>query len=153
MNRLLSKGLRDGVWDHRRCSSAPRKERHSKKEPFGLITCHSHDDSAFMFEKQFLINAKDQYLNYDMFVDLPSQDLALSRWTRVSDDDRLMNHLLRMLFTWDNIVERTLYRPLLEEDIASMDPASADGDSGSFCTRFLISALLAASCVSPHSAG
>ncbi|KAK7908706.1 hypothetical protein PG985_016009 [Apiospora marii] len=106
-----------------------------------------YDDDSFMFEKQFMVDAKDRYLNNDMFVDLPSQDLPLSRWTHVSNDDRLMNHLLRMLFTWDNIVERTLYRPILEEDIASMNPTSAGDDCRSFCTRFLISALLAASCL------
>jgi len=107
----------------------------------------SYDDSDFMFEKRYMADARDRYVDSDMFVDVSRRNLPLSRWTTVSADDRLMNHLLTLFFTWDNIVERIFYRPLFEEDVIAMDPSSADHPGG-FCSRFLINALLAVSCVS-----
>jgi hypothetical protein len=101
-----------------------------------------------MFEKQFMTDVREKYIERDIFVDVPDKSLPFSRWTEASDDDRLMNHLLRMFWTWDNIVERAMYRPIFEEDVATMDPASAENNPGSFCSRFLVNALLALSCVS-----
>lgn len=101
-----------------------------------------------MFEKQFMVNAGDQYVvDDDLFVDVSRRSLPLSWWTTVSTDDRLMNHLLNLFFTWDNIVERAFYRPIFEED-AAMDPRSSDYNPEGFCSGFLVSALLATSCVS-----
>jgi hypothetical protein len=101
-----------------------------------------------MFENQFVTHATEKYVDKDIFVDIPNENLPYSRWTKASDDDRLMNHLLRMFWTWDNIVERTLYRPIFKEDLVTMDSNMADNGCGSFCSRFLVNALLALSCVS-----
>ena len=100
-----------------------------------------------MFEKQFMVDPRGQYVNKDIFVDVPSQNLPLSRWTEASNDNRLMNHLLRMFWTWDNIVEKCFYRPIFEEDVTTLDPRPGE-DRGRFCSRFLVNALLAAGCVS-----
>ncbi|KAG4292508.1 hypothetical protein FPRO06_11996 [Fusarium proliferatum] len=105
------------------------------------------DDSDFMFEKQFVTHAAEQYADKDIFVDISDDNLPYSRWTKVSDDNQLMNHLLRMFWTWDNIVERTIYRPMFERDLVTMDPNLADNGCGSFCSRFLVNALLALSCL------
>ncbi|KAF4991467.1 hypothetical protein FDECE_14037 [Fusarium decemcellulare] len=104
-------------------------------------------DPSFMFERQYTVDARDQHVDSEMFVDVANRDLPLSRWTTVSNDDRHMNYLLTMFFTWDNVVERVFYRPIFEEDVVSMDPSLADRQPGSFCTRFLVNALLAASCL------
>ncbi|KAK2590141.1 hypothetical protein QQS21_012182 [Conoideocrella luteorostrata] len=106
-----------------------------------------YDDYDFMFETQFMTDVHDQYVDKDPYVDIPDQDLPLSRWTESSDDDRLMNHLLRKFWAWDNIVEKTLFRPIFEEDAAAMDPISIDNGPRSFCSRFLVNALLALSCI------
>ncbi|KXJ90100.1 nitrate assimilation regulatory protein nirA [Microdochium bolleyi] len=106
-----------------------------------------YDDAHFMFERRYMTSARDKYVDKDVFIDIATQDLPLSRWTTVSTDDRMMNHLLRLFFTWDNIVERIVYRPILEEDIATAEPSSSDMVTGKFCSRFLINALLAASCL------
>ncbi|KAF5023005.1 hypothetical protein F66182_4963 [Fusarium sp. NRRL 66182] len=107
----------------------------------------SHEDSSFMFEKQYMTDPRDKHVDSEMFVDVSSRDLPLSRWTTVSKDDRQMNHLLTMFFTWDNIVERAFHRPIFEEDTINVDPDLADHHPRKFCSRFLINALLAVSCV------
>lgn len=101
-----------------------------------------------MFEKQYMTDPRDKYVDSEIFVDVSTRDLPLSRWTTVSQDDRQMNHLLTMFFTWDNIVERAFYRPIFEEDTITMDPHLPDNHPKNFCSRFLINALLAVSCVS-----
>jgi hypothetical protein len=111
-----------------------------------LMAC-SYDDADFMFDKQFMTDAKDVYLDADVFVRMSTSRLPLTRWTRASTDEEFMNHLLNLFFTWDNTVERSIYRPVFEEDILSLDPSSADSDSGAFCSKFLINAILAVSCV------
>lgn len=108
---------------------------------------NSDNDSDFMFEKQYIVNPQDRYVEKDIIVDIPTEKLPLSRWTTVSSDDQRMNHLMNLFFTWDNIVERAFYRPIFEEDCFT-DPVSVDEKPGKFCSRFLINALLAASCVS-----
>ncbi|KAH7127423.1 fungal-specific transcription factor [Dactylonectria macrodidyma] len=128
-------------------TEAPRGHGFIGREKRRLLS--PHEDSSFMFETQYLVDARDRFVNGDFFIDVSARNrhLPLSRWTAVSSDDELMGHLLNMFFTWDNVVERTLYRPILEEDIAAMNPQAASSQPGSFCTRFLVSALLAASCL------
>lgn len=108
-----------------------------------------NENSDFMFEKQFMVNVQDLYVDKDVFVDVPGQTLPLSRWTDVSDDDETMSHLLRMFWTWENLVEKTLDRSMFEVDVVSADPSGHDDDGRvSFCSRFLVNSLLALSCVS-----
>lgn len=52
-----------------------------------------------MFEKGYMESVRDRYVDKDVFVDIATQDLPLSRWTTVSSDDRMMNHLLRLFLT------------------------------------------------------
>ncbi|XEV04549.1 hypothetical protein FSHL1_009836 [Fusarium sambucinum] len=105
------------------------------------------EDSNFMFEKQYMTDPRDKYVDSNMFVDVLARELPLSRWTTVSQDDRQMNHLLSMFFTWDNIVERAIYRPIFEEDTIAIDPHLANNYPQNFCSAFLVNALLAASCL------
>jgi hypothetical protein len=51
-----------------------------------------------------------------------------------------MNHLLALFWTWDNMVEPLLFRPLFEEDLCD--------NRNAFCSPFLVNALLALICVS-----
>lgn len=41
-----------------------------------------------------------------------------------------------------------IYQPMLEEDLISKDPNASDPEAYRFCSKFLINALLALSCVS-----
>lgn len=87
-------------------------------------------------------------MDHNVFVDLPGRKFPLSRWTTVSTDDAYMSHLVNTAFTWDNAIEHVFYRPLFEEDVAALDPDTAGSRHGHFCSRFLVNALLALSCVS-----
>ncbi|KAH8702800.1 hypothetical protein GQ44DRAFT_732683 [Phaeosphaeriaceae sp. PMI808] len=64
----------------------------------------------------------------------------------MSNDNRLMNHLITLFWTWDNIAERLLYQPLFEEDLAAGNPNAHNTDYLCFCSSFLVNALLALSC-------
>ena len=100
-----------------------------------------------MFENRYMVNAKDTYVDTNVFVNLAPRKLPISRWTMIPADEEYMNHLLNLFFTWDNIVERVLYQPIFEKDVARLDPNLANDDPGAFCSRFLINSLLAISCV------
>jgi hypothetical protein len=99
-----------------------------------------------MFEKGY-VQARDRYNETDVFIDLPALRLPISRWTSACQDDRLMNHLLTLLWTWDSIVQPSLFRPMFEEDLVN-DPQVSNRDSHAFCSPFLVNALLALGCVS-----
>src|SRR5687768_4590002 len=113
-----------------------------------LIALNRSDDPGFVFERQYMSNLQDRDVDRDVFVDVPGRSLHLSRWTSVSTDDAHMNHLVNMAFTWDNAVEHLLYRPIFEGDVVALDPDTAGGHPAHFCSRFLVNALLAISCVS-----
>lgn len=83
---------------------------------------------------------RDQYTEHVEFVALPAVDLRVSQWTSVSKDDRLLTELLAAFWTLDNMVEPSLYRPFFEEDMSN--------NNTTFCSPFLVNALLALSCVS-----
>lgn len=100
-----------------------------------------------MFETRYS-RAQGHNVDKDVFVELAQNTLDVAQWTTVSDDNQLMNRLLNLFFTWDNSMERMMYRPMFEEDLASGASPNDDTHKLRFCTRFLVNALLAMSCVS-----
>lgn len=94
-------------------------------------------------------HTRDGY-NEEAAVDLLDFTLPISRWTSVRKDDRLLNHLMTLFWTWDNTVEPCLYRPLFEEDLADSAPQDSGPSTDAFCSSFLVNALLALSCVGEH---
>jgi hypothetical protein len=116
-----------------------------------MLTLSSFDCADFVFDRGYSHHAREKYEDYDMFVDVPGHDLEIYRWTTVPMDNRLMNHLLTLFWTWDTIVERLLYRPIFEEDLTKLDPLDTDVRIRRFCSPFLVNALLALSCVCYYS--
>lgn len=106
------------------------------------------DDPNFIFERQYMTGNRDGKSGYTAFAEIPGRILPLSKWTVVSDDDKLLSYLYNMALTWDNPTEHLFCRPMLEQDIVDLDPCSEGEASKSFCSQFLINALLAIGCVS-----
>jgi hypothetical protein len=111
-----------------------------------LMKC-SMEHPNYIFETRYSY-AKDRYIDENIFFDLPALELNLARWTTVSNDNNLLNHIITLFWTWDNAVERMIYRPLLEEDLAQADPNDDGVETHTYCSRFLVNALLALACVS-----
>ncbi|KAJ4988201.1 C6 transcription factor [Stagonosporopsis vannaccii] len=103
------------------------------------------EDPQHMFERAY-VQARDQYNETEVFIDLPAISLPISRWTSACQDERLLNHLLTLFWTWDCGVQATLFRPMFEEDLVNQ-PQVFNGDSHSFCSPFLVNALLALGCL------
>ncbi|PMB68831.1 Nitrogen assimilation transcription factor nit-4 [Beauveria bassiana] len=110
-----------------------------------------YEDCDFVFEKRYDTDAYYRRVDPSLFVDVSGHDLPLSNWTKVSTDNRRMNHLLNLFFTWDNVVERIIYRPILEENARRLRRGHQgdydDNTDSDFCSPFLINALLALSCL------
>ncbi|KAJ5340762.1 hypothetical protein N7541_009886 [Penicillium brevicompactum] len=64
---------------------------------------------------------------------------AVSRWTRVTDDDSLISHLMTMYFTWHYPFFTTLSKDLFYRDYIR-------GVSSSYCSALLVNAMLALGC-------
>jgi hypothetical protein len=116
------------------------------KLQFGLMR-YSMEHPNYMFETRYKYT-KDSYIDENILFDLPALELDFARWTSVSSDNHLLNHLIALFWTWDNILERMMYRPMFEEDLARAGPEDNSAKSHIFCSRFLVNALLALSCVS-----
>lgn len=99
-----------------------------------------------MFEKGFP-QARDQYNETEILIDLPVLHLPISRWTSVCQDDKLLTHILTLVWIWDSIARPSVFRPMFEADLIEADPANPNQDRHTFCTPFLTNALLALGCV------
>jgi hypothetical protein len=74
--------------------------------------------------------------------------LPITRWTDIIDDELFCNHLLMLFWTWDTTGNRLVDRNMLEQHISSLDPTTTTQTQElRFCSKFLINALLAVSCV------
>jgi hypothetical protein len=87
------------------------------------------------------------YTRPDIFLEISSLHLPVSRWTSVPLHNDLLNHLLLLFWTWDMIGNRAIDRTMFEEDMKSQDPDSSQSDDFCFCSPLLVNAMLALSCV------
>ena len=80
---------------------------------------------------------------HDQFTNVMDLDLPISRWTTVCKDDRLLNHLMTLFWTWDNYLSRCVDRHIFFEDLSCMGSAEGAIEGPRFCSSFLVNALLA----------
>lgn len=130
-----------------RSNSSASSSPPCKRAPSNLLLQDPTADQYYMFESRYPW-ARDSNVDKDVFVNLEHQVLDVARWTTVSSDSRLMNHLLNLFFTLDNCMERMMFRPMFEEDLTLGPSPNDDTPRLRFCTPFLVNALLAMSCVS-----
>lgn len=66
-------------------------------------------------------------------------DFSVTRWTRVTDDEQLIGHLMTMYFTWHYAYFTTLSKDLFYRDYVR-------GRSSQYCSSLLVNAMLALGC-------
>ncbi|KAJ0166580.1 Nitrogen assimilation transcription factor nit-4, partial [Colletotrichum tanaceti] len=73
----------------------------------------------------------------------PDHALPVSHWTIVSRDNKLMTHLLDMFWMWDSTLSHLVDRELFAADLSATLPGLSTGQPRSFCSPFLVNAILA----------
>lgn len=68
-----------------------------------------------------------------------ASDRSITRWTRVTDDDQLISHLMTMYFTWHYPFFTTLSKDLFYRDYVRGVPTQ-------YCSSLLVNAMLALGC-------
>lgn len=79
-----------------------------------------------------------------------SATLPLARWTTVSNDENLLNHLFTLFWTWESTLSRILSRELLIDSLSAAPDATSSASSGletEFCSELLVNSILAISMV------
>lgn len=67
------------------------------------------------------------------------EQFSVAQWTRVTNDERLVEHLMTMYFTWHYAYFTTLSKPLFYRDYRR-------GYSSQYCSSLLVNAMLALGC-------
>ncbi|KAK6224920.1 hypothetical protein QIS74_03247 [Colletotrichum tabaci] len=73
----------------------------------------------------------------------PDHALPVSRWTIVSRDNKLLTHLFDMFWMWDSTLSHLVDRELFIADLSATLPDLSTGQRRSFCSPFLVNAILA----------
>ncbi|KZL80738.1 c6 transcription factor [Colletotrichum incanum] len=69
--------------------------------------------------------------------------LPVSRWTIVSQDNKLLTYLIDLFWTWDGTLSHLIDRELFVSGLSSARPTSSTGRQRRFCSPFLVNAILA----------
>lgn len=82
-----------------------------------------------------------------MVINVATDSLPISKWTRVSSDDVHLTHLFNLFWTWDNTISRVIDRDIF---IADLKNVASPWHGGEFCSSFMVNALLALASVCTH---
>lgn len=91
---------------------------------------------------EFVVKIPRRVLNIKRLADQPVFRVPAIPWTRITDDDHFVSHLVSLYFTW-----RYPCFPCLDQDMFIRDMKTAKLSS-QFCSPFLVNAILADACVS-----
>lgn len=69
----------------------------------------------------------------------PDREYSVARWTKVTDDEQLINHLMTMYFTWHYPFFTTMSKDLFYRDYIR-------GISSQYCSSLLVNVMLALGC-------
>lgn len=81
----------------------------------------------------------DESLSRDLVNMNQGSRFSVAQWTRVTDDEALVKHLMNMYFTWHYAYFTTLSKSLFYRDFRR-------GQSSSYCSSFLVNTMLALGC-------
>jgi len=73
----------------------------------------------------------------------PEPIMPVSRWTIVSQDNKLLTYLIELFWTWDDTLSHLIDRELFIGELSAARPDSSTGQNRGFCSPFLVNAILA----------
>ncbi|EFQ26705.1 hypothetical protein CGRA01v4_09055 [Colletotrichum graminicola] len=77
----------------------------------------------------------------------PEPIMPVSRWTTVSQDNKLLTYLIDLFWTWDDTLSHLIDRELFIGDLSAARPDSSTDQNRGFCSPFLVNAILAVACL------
>ncbi|GKZ70426.1 hypothetical protein AnigIFM50267_006071 [Aspergillus niger] len=89
---------------------------------------------------EFVVKIPRRVLNIKRLADQPVFRVPAIPWTRITDDDHFVSHLISIYFTW-----RYPCFPCLDQNLFIRDMKTAKLSS-QFCSPFLVNAILADAC-------
>ncbi|KAJ5742688.1 uncharacterized protein N7511_011089 [Penicillium nucicola] len=99
-----------------------------------LIDSTSHMADSSQSSRRTVMNARQ--LSDDPLWDVPAKP-----WTRLTDDDGFVSHLISLFFTWFHP-----YLNFMDRDRFIKDMQSGDPENSLYCSPFLVNAILADAC-------
>lgn len=100
------------------------------------------EDDEVHISDQSIFKIPRRVLNAKRLADQPVFRVPAKPWTRVTDDDDFVSHLISLYFTW-----RHACFPCIDRELFIRDMKAAKLNS-QFCSPFLVNAILADACVS-----
>lgn len=76
-------------------------------------------------------------ITLEKLCDIPVLRVPAKPWTRVTDDDQLVSHLISLYFTWDHPLSQIIDQRMFIEHMSKGDLSSA------FCSPLLVNSVLA----------
>lgn len=95
--------------------------------------------SNLLFLPRDLQQPDDENASRDMVNLKQGSKFSVAQWTRVTDDEALVKHLMNMYFTWHYAYFTTLSKNLFYRDFRRGQPSS-------HCSSFLVNTMLALGC-------
>lgn len=88
----------------------------------------------------------------EMVVNVATESLPISKWTRASSDGVYLTHLFNLFWTWDNPIARIIDRDLFIADLKNVVSPWQDYSTSSaeFFSSFMVNTLLAMASLCTH---
>lgn len=80
-------------------------------------------------------------ITLERLCDIPVLRVPAKPWTRVTEDDQLVSHLISLYFTWDHPLSQIIDQGMFIEHM------NKGGARSEFCSPLLVNSVLAMACV------
>jgi hypothetical protein len=130
LNLIRSNAPLDEIKDH--LDKKMRKELEKTPELMDVVHNMQETDAR----------ARRRILDVRRLSDDPLWKVPATPWTKISDDDDFVSHLVSLWFTWFHP-----YFNYMDRDRFIKDMQSGDPENSLYCSPFLVNAILADACV------
>lgn len=73
--------------------------------------------------------------------------MPVSRWTKISQDDKALTHLVNSFWIWDTTLSHLIDRDLFLSSLTGTESETSYSEYGHFCSPLLVNAILAVASV------